>query len=125
MSIARRFTSFTQREIRQTFKSAKRVLKEPELTVLLAPATLPHGRLLVVAARAVGTAPRRNKVRRRIKSIFYQQKFFERGFDCIVLVRTAATEVSFERLESLLLQAFAAADSPQNGSQPDIRQPVS
>lgn len=107
MSIARQYTSFTQCEIRQLFKTARRVLREPALTMLIAPSEMSHGRLLVVTARSVGNAVVRNRVRRRLKSIFYQQKYFLQPFDCAIIVRAAVTQVTFEQLEALFAQGYA------------------
>jgi ribonuclease P protein component len=78
---------------------------------LLAPRQHDFGRVLIIASRKVGNAPQRNLVRRRIKAIFYEEKLFERAFDCVVILYQKAVELPFDQLKDLLLAAY------QKGSQ--------
>ncbi len=100
-------SSFTQTEIKELFRTAHRVVKEPELTILLAPQKAEMGRLLIIIPRSVGIAVARNHLRRQLKSIFHEQKLYEYGSDCIVITRPGATKLSFARLQELLLEAFS------------------
>jgi len=106
MSIARQFTAFTKREIDNLFKQAKQALKVNELTILLAPASNSFGRLLLVTPRKIGNAPERNRVRRRLKTIFRNEQLFNRGYDCAIIVRKAAIDASFDQLKKFMLEAF-------------------
>ena len=110
-SIVKKISKFTKREIDVIFKSARRVIRNQFCTILIAPRQLDFGRVLIVASRKVGNAPERNLVRRSIKSIFYEEKLFERTFDCVVIVYKKAVTLPFEQLKDLLLAAF------QKGSQ--------
>ncbi len=105
-SIVNKLSKFTTREIDCLFKSARRVIKSQECTILLAPAQKSIGRVLIIASRKVGNAPERNLLRRRIKSIFYEEKLFDRSRDCVVIVYRKAVFLSFEQLKDLLLTAF-------------------
>lgn len=67
---------------------------------------LDYGRLLVVTPRAVGTAPQRNKIRRRLKAIFYENKLFERPFDYAIIIRKEATQLPFDSLEEIIVRTF-------------------
>lgn len=108
-SIARKITKFTKKEIDLFFTNARRVLKHPALTILLAPAQKELGRILIITSRKVGTAPVRNKLRRRIKSIFYEAKLFERPFECALIVRSQAATLSYDELKMLILDPYLKA----------------
>jgi ribonuclease P protein component len=107
-SIARAITQFTEREIRALFEAARRVVKTPAFEIRKASTTNPHGRILIVIPRLVGTAPERNRIRRQLKALFYQEKYFEKQQDIIVLVRRGAADATYQDLHDLLQQAFAA-----------------
>lgn len=107
-NIARDITRFSSKKaIDELFKKARRVIKHPGLHLLIAPKAGPFGRILIIASRKTGNAPERNKIRRRLKSIFYEEKLYERGFDCIAIVKKEGTAMPFTELKDLLLKAFA------------------
>ena len=103
--IFRKLTQFSKGEIDRAFASAKRVVKHPGLTLLSAPKQGDFARILIVVSRKVGTAPQRNKLRRQIKTIFFEDKMFEGERDLIALLRAPATELTFDELKKLLLKA--------------------
>jgi ribonuclease P protein component len=105
-SIVKKISKFTKREIDTIFSTARRVIRHQSCTILIAPRQREFGRVLIIASRKVGNAPERNVVRRRIKSIFYEEKLFERAFDCVVIVYKKAVTLPFEQLKDLLLAAF-------------------
>ena len=104
--IAREITRFTKKEIDTRFQSARRALKHPALDILIAPKQKDFGRILIIASRKVGDAPTRNKIRRRLKSIFYEEKLYEYGYDCAVIVKPEGTTLSFDELKDILVQLF-------------------
>lgn len=107
-NIARDITKFSSKKaIDELFKKARRVIKHPGLHILIAPKTESFGRILIIASRKTGNAPERNKIRRRLKSIFYETKLYERDLDCIVIVKKEGTAMPFAELKELLLKAFA------------------
>lgn len=65
-----------------------------------------HGKLLIVISRKTGKAHLRNLLRRRIKSIFYQHKLFEKQTYSILLVYAQAIQLSYEQLERVLISWF-------------------
>jgi ribonuclease P protein component len=105
-SIVRKLTQFTKKEIDAQFQRARRVLYTPAFTILFAPRSGEYGRVLIIASRKVGSAPERNKLRRRIKSIFYEEKLFEHPYDCIIILRKEAVALSFVELRDLLLEGY-------------------
>lgn len=100
-------TRFSKQEIDDLWKNARRVIKHPSIHILKAPQQTKQGRMLIVISRKVGTAPERNLLRRRLKSIFYEEKMFDRGVNIIAIARPGAPELSFELLKELLSQAIA------------------
>lgn len=108
-SIARDITKFTEREIQQLFDAAKTVLRMPAIEIRTAPATLEYGRILILLPRRVGTAPERNQIKRWIKALFTQEKWYEKGLDAIILVRPAARELDFYQIKNMFAHVFEKA----------------
>jgi|SRR5579863_1656433 ribonuclease P protein component len=105
-SIAREITRFSKKEIDYLFQRARRVLKHPAFVILLAPRQREFGHILIIASRKVGNAPERNKIRRQLKSIFYEEKLFEHPFDVAIIVHKYAVDVSFDQLKELLMDVY-------------------
>jgi ribonuclease P protein component len=109
-SIMREISKFTKREIDHLFQHARRIARTQACTILVAPRQKKEfGRVLIVASRKVGNAPERNLIRRRIKSIFYEEKLFALNFDCVVIVYKKMVDLPFDQLKSLLLSAYQKA----------------
>jgi len=97
---------FTSNEVKHLFKVAKRALRSPNFDILCAPARTPEcGRILVITPRRVGNAVTRNKIRRRLKAIYYEQSLYLHATDCIVIVKEPGTQLNFEQLKELLSTA--------------------
>lgn len=105
-SMARKITIFTRSRIELFFKKAKKVFWNPAFILLKDNASQDFGRILIVASRKVGNAPERNKIRRRIKSIFYEEKLYELPFDWAIIIKRPATTLSFEELKKLFLEGI-------------------
>lgn len=104
--VFKKISKFTKREIDFLFKHARRVFRGASCTILVAPRQAAFGRILVIASRKVGNAPERNLIRRRIKSIFYEEKLYERSFDCAIIVQKKMVELSFAEIKELILNAY-------------------
>jgi ribonuclease P protein component len=105
LSIARAITSFTKQEIYKLYRSAVPVFKDSGLEIKRASKTLDYARILIVIPRASGIAPERNKFKRQLKSIFYEQKLFKKNYDLIIIVRKEGISAPFQELMSLLIKA--------------------
>lgn len=99
--IARAITQFKKQEVDTLFKTARRIHKEPGITILQSPRQSTIGRILIIIPRKVGDAPTRNKLRRQLKAIFYEQRLYEREFDWIAILRPEAKQLSFDQLQAL------------------------
>ncbi len=108
-SVAREITSFCKKEIDLLFKHAKSFVKKKGLDIRLAPKVSLYGKILVVIPRKSGTAPKRNRLKRQLKSIFYEERLFQKEFDWIVLARKEALEIPFSEIRSLILGAYNTA----------------
>lgn len=105
-SLGRAITLFSPAEIKALFLNARTVLKEKGLELRRATTTHPHGRILIVVPKKVGSAPERNLIRRRIKAIFYQEKLYQQIVDTIIFVSRNATNLSYQELKVLLKKEF-------------------
>ena len=101
-SLVRKLTQFTKKEIDHLWKSAHPALKHGGFLLLKAPKSGTIGRILIVLPKKVGSAPQRNKVRRQVKSIFYEDKIYTKEYDWIFFARPPVTELPFQELQSLL-----------------------
>lgn len=113
----RLLTKFTQQEVRNLFKNSRTKVREHGIDVRLTKQSLAaYGRVLIVIPRTFGNAVKRNLMRRRVKSVFYQEKLFLKGFDSIVLINNRAAALSFIQVQDILLTAFQHALSDTNSS---------
>lgn len=103
----RSLSAFTQGEIQRLFQNSERVAGVPGIEIRKAPQQREYGRILIVTPRRVGKASIRNKIRRQIKAIFYEQQLYKNGSDFAVLVRPGADSLSFDDIKQLLLTACA------------------
>jgi ribonuclease P protein component len=104
MTQSSRFTAIQAQEF---FSKARRVIRRPELDILLAPALYSAGRLLVVTSKKTGNAPQRNTIRRRLKAIFFKEKLTALGYDCAVIIKPRGISLSSQELSTLLSAAYA------------------
>lgn len=102
--------SFDRREITELFKSARRVLRHPIFDLLVAPKAQHNARILVTTPKRIGNAPARNKIRRQIKALFYEEKLFEQKYDCVVVVKNLEG-ITFDILKNLLKTALHTINS--------------
>jgi len=104
--LAGKLSHFTKKEIDKLFATVQYRVKTPAMNILFSPRQKDFGRLLLIVSRKVGNAPERNKIRRRLKSIFYEEKFYQEPYDCIIIVKKEAVMVSFAELKRLLQNAY-------------------
>lgn len=64
-----------------------------------------HGKLLIVLPRASGKAHDRNRLRRQLRSIFYEHQLYANKTVWILLVRKEAMKLDFAQLTTFLKQA--------------------
>ncbi len=104
--IAGKISKFTKKEIYELFKKAHILYKASELEIkakAIKNHKNPIGRILLIIPKKVGPAPKRNLIRRRIKSIFYQEKLYLLGYNFIVLVKKDILKLTFQDLKNIFL----------------------
>lgn len=97
----RALSQYSTFEVRNVFATGRLAFKNSGMTVLYATRVKDFGRILVVTSRKVGNSPARNRIRRRLKALFYEEQWHLLPYDFVFIIRTPATEYSFEKLKSL------------------------
>jgi ribonuclease P protein component len=105
-SIAGKITKFAQKEIDYLFQNARCVFRHPAFTILSIPRQLDFARILIVASKKIGNAPQRNRLRRQVKAIFYQEKLFQASHDCAIIFHKKVMLLSFDELKKLIIDAY-------------------
>lgn len=105
-TVAGLITKFTYKEIKQTFKKARCRYTSPELDIKVSPKTDNIGKLLIVIPKKVGVAPERNLMRRRLKSIFYQNQLFNYPFNVLVFCKPSILNLAYQNLEEKMLTSI-------------------
>lgn len=113
--------SFKKKEIDAAFKSARmrqqtrglKLLQAPFADVVRRSGTKEdrptHGKLLIITSRAVGKAHDRNRIRRQLKAIFYEEQLYTQPIISILIVYKQALELDFNQLKRFLRSAFSQA----------------
>jgi ribonuclease P protein component len=105
-SFVKQLSLFTKKEVEAAFASASCANRSPSITILRAPRSKSFGRILIITPKAVGTAPIRNRLRRRIKAIFYENKLYHSLFDWLIISKKGAGEFEYDYLKTLLLKTI-------------------
>ena len=105
MTALRDLFNFSKIQAKEALKASKLVKKIPGLKLLAAPdPSLLHGKLLVVLPRAFGKAHDRNLLRRRLRSIYYEEKLYMRPIVSIIIGYKEAQELSFSQIKTFLVE---------------------
>jgi ribonuclease P protein component len=110
-SISRLMTKFSRSEVDYLFLNARRTASYDAFNVLCAPRSREQSfsKVLIIIAKRTGSAPQRNKVRRRLKAIFYQNRLYQQPFHCIVIAKKAAVHKSYQELAGLMERGIQLA----------------
>ena len=101
-SISKNLSKFNTNEVKAAFKNVKYSKHIGGLKFLLSPHSSDFGKILVIAPKKIGNSPKRNLLRRRIKSIFYENKLYISKYNWIVLTSRESTKTSFEQLKKII-----------------------
>lgn len=97
------YHTFKKPEISRLFKQARRIYKSNELDVLAIPRAKDYARLLIITPKKIGNAPVRNKIKRRIRAIFYENSLYQNNHDLIVIIKKDGTLLSFSDLSTIII----------------------
>ena len=95
--------SFKKQEIKEAFQNASFLAKTSGITLLQAPGS-DHGKLLIITPKKIGTAVQRNKFRRQVKSIFYEEKLFVDPKITILMTYKQAVSLTFDEIKNFLVK---------------------
>lgn len=112
--IGRSLRTFTKREITEFFDHADCVFKNACMTILCEPCTNSVGRILIVTPRVIGNAPKRNRIRRQLRALFYQEGLYTLRIDCAVIARAGIFDYSFDTLKQICSRALHAYATTKN-----------
>ena len=73
---------------------------------MFAPAQKDFGRLLLVVPKFFGNAPKRNKLKRRLKSVYINNKLFEHKFD-VSIKPVKPNKLNYTEIETQIQTAYA------------------
>lgn len=107
-SYAGLITKFTRGEINQLHSNAKPFLKEQGIFIKRASRTFEYARMLLIAPKKVGTAVVRNKIKRQLKTIFYQNELYTKAYDLIVYIYPEAVKLNYDELAQIIIKATNA-----------------
>lgn len=102
IGIARLISSFTVPEIKRLFQQARTVYQTDSLRISAVHTQGPFSKILVVTPKKIGSAPMRNKLRRRLKALFYQEKLYQEPFTLLVFCKKGSPFLTFQDLKSML-----------------------
>jgi len=68
-----------------------------------------HGKLLIITSRKSGKAADRNRIRRRLKAFFYQEKLYTQLLYTVIFVHPFAMKLTAQELRTYLLKLYHPA----------------
>jgi len=104
--IARKITKFKKKEIENLFGHARSVFKSSFFIILMAPRQGDFARILIILSRKVAHAVGRNKIRRQMKTIFYEEQLFNGLYDWVVIVYPKAVMISFDTIKDIFIKTY-------------------
>ena len=100
----------TKATIKKLFNKARRIVKHPGFDFLVAPSkSIQSEHLIVVTPAHIGNAVARNRIRRRIKAVFHQEKLDQKSLDYVIFVKKEGIHLSLAQLKEIILGALRAA----------------
>lgn len=107
MSTFRKFFSHSRTEISHAFLTAKPIFSGSGIKILRAPNEF--SKFLVVIPRKSGNSCERNRFRRRVKSLFYEEKWHNQPDFWIIIAYPRALALNFDALKALLQKTFVSS----------------
>ena len=113
--------SFTKKEIQESFKEVKPKCRKSGLNLLQVPLsdnskvsddirvsddTKVFGKILIIIPGKTAKANKRNLIRRRIKSIFYEEQLYKKQTTSILFVYKLAANLKFDQLKEFLIKCI-------------------
>lgn len=107
-------SSFSKKEVNIIFNENPRRVKTDWFDLILALKNEDLAKILIVTSRKIGNAPKRNKIRRQLKAIFYEEKLFNGKFNCILIAKKSIFNLSFIQLKDVFLKLYKEENDKTN-----------
>jgi ribonuclease P protein component len=107
VSLGRQISLWKKDERLKALAQARPIFRSPLFDVRLLPKQGDIARLIVVTPKKVGSSPYRNLLKRRSRSIFYQDKLYTSTHDWILFFRPSQSILDYPKLHTTLLNIFA------------------
>ena len=99
---------FSKKEVELAFSQALTTNSIPGLKLLqTSTKEISHGKILIVVPKKTGKAHDRNRIKRQIKALFYEEKLYEKPIVSIILVYKQALDLSYSELKTFFLDSFS------------------
>jgi len=102
--------SFTKKEVGFAFQRARACKQIKGLKVIRVPklltSNIAHGKLLIVTPGKAGKAHKRNLLRRRIQSIFWEENLYNHKLITIVYAYREAMNLSFDEIKAFIISCY-------------------
>ena len=104
------FFSFSKKEIDKAFEKAQDTAKCPGLKLIKTSVQSPeYGKLLIIIPGKTGKSHERNRIKRQIKAIFYEEKLYAHKFLSIIIVYKEALDLDFEQIKKFLVKNLGSS----------------
>jgi len=110
ISLARACTNFKYKDIYILNKKAELIYFNQNFKIKLYKDLVNkdynYGRILIILPKKIGVAPLRNLIKRRVKSIFYQEMIYNLKYDFVFIAQKGIENVSFKDLKNIFLNLY-------------------
>lgn len=106
VSLGRHISLWKDDERLVALKQARPIFRSPSFDVRVLPKQDTIARIIVVTPKKTGSAPYRNLLKRRARSIFYQDKLYESANDWVIFFRPSKSILDYKTLHETLLELF-------------------
>lgn len=116
ISLFRNLFNFSRSDVQRAFANAQtlgschgiKILQAAEIqTPPSSRSNTDHARFLIVPTRGWPNAPKRNRLRRQVKTIIFEHTLYQRSGTHIVLLYPVAKELSHEKVRTFLVETFS------------------
>jgi len=106
VSLGRQISLWNKDERLKALAQARPILRRPQFDIRTLPKQDAIARIIVITPKKVGSSPYRNLLKRRARSIFYQEKLFESANDWVIYFRPSKSILDYKTLHDTLLELF-------------------
>ena len=111
-AVVRTLTSFSLAEIKQLIYQGRPIYKSTCLDVKALQTGRPLSKILVITPRKIGSAPQRNLIKRRLRSLFYEERLYTCGYNLAFFCKKGSADLSFSDIKKVLLTCYATLGVP-------------